>query len=191
MRSCEGECAEVLGLDILEYSATIWVSSCTCWWNSGFPPAFPISGSVQVTLRFPRAGPDGHGSPPSAVLSARPPGVARIPTTARYRRCSRPGIREAADGRDGGCRAGSAAIRRLSARRGLRDFRPRRAWRQPPWWSRPPGHIRGGGYRRRLFPGQGRIPSSSRRSGSSSVVSLASRGRGGTSSSSNHSSVSV
>ena len=45
--------------------------SCTCWWNSGFPPAFPISGSVQVTLRFPRAGPDGHGSPPSAVLSER------------------------------------------------------------------------------------------------------------------------
>ena len=36
-----------------------------------FPPAFPISGSVQVTLRFPPAGPDGHGSPPSAVLSER------------------------------------------------------------------------------------------------------------------------
>ena len=45
--------------------------SCTCWWNSGFPPAFPISGSVQVTPRFPPAGPDGHGSPPSAVLSGR------------------------------------------------------------------------------------------------------------------------
>ena len=45
--------------------------SCTCWWNSGLPPAFPISGSVQVTPRFPPAGPDGHGSPPSAVLSGR------------------------------------------------------------------------------------------------------------------------
>ena len=45
--------------------------SCTCWRNSGFPPAFPISGSVQVTPRFPPAGPDGHGSPPSAVLSGR------------------------------------------------------------------------------------------------------------------------
>ena len=45
--------------------------SCTCWWNSGFPPTFPISGSVQVTPRFPPAGPDGHGSPPSAVLSGR------------------------------------------------------------------------------------------------------------------------
>ena len=45
--------------------------SCTCWWNSAFPPAFPISGSVQVTLRFPPAGPDGRGSPPSAVLSER------------------------------------------------------------------------------------------------------------------------
>ena len=45
--------------------------SSTCWWNSGFPPAFPISGSVQVTPRFPPAGPDGHGSPPSAVLSER------------------------------------------------------------------------------------------------------------------------
>ena len=44
---------------------------CTCSWNSGFPPAFPISGSVQVTPRFPSAGPDGHGSPPSAVLSGR------------------------------------------------------------------------------------------------------------------------
>ena len=45
--------------------------SCTCWWNSAFPPAFPISGSVQVTPRFPPAGPNGHGSPPSAVLSER------------------------------------------------------------------------------------------------------------------------
>ncbi len=45
--------------------------SCTCWWNSAFPPAFPISGSVQVTPRFPPAGPDGLGSPPSAVLSGR------------------------------------------------------------------------------------------------------------------------
>ena len=43
--------------------------SCTCSWNSGFPPTFPISGSVQMTPRFPPAGPDGHGSPPSAVLS--------------------------------------------------------------------------------------------------------------------------
>ncbi len=45
--------------------------SCTCWWNSEFPPSFPISGSVQMTPRFPPAGPDGHGSPPSAVLSGR------------------------------------------------------------------------------------------------------------------------
>ena len=29
------------------------------------------SGSAQVTPRFPPAGPDGHGSPPSAVLSER------------------------------------------------------------------------------------------------------------------------
>ena len=36
-----------------------------------FPPSFPISGSVHVTPRFPPAGPDGHGSPPSAVLSGR------------------------------------------------------------------------------------------------------------------------
>ena len=56
--------------------------SCTCWWNSGFPPAFPISGSVQMTPRFPPAGPDGHGSPPSTVLSGRydflPPLVLRL-----------------------------------------------------------------------------------------------------------------
>ena len=45
--------------------------SCTCLWNSAFPPAFPISGSVQVTPRFPPAGPEGHGSPPSQVLSRR------------------------------------------------------------------------------------------------------------------------
>ena len=45
--------------------------SCPCWWNSAFPPAFSISGSVQVTPRFPPAGPDGHGSPPSTVLSER------------------------------------------------------------------------------------------------------------------------
>ncbi len=47
------------------------VVSCTCSWNSVFPPTFPISGSVQMTPRFPPAGPDGHGSPPSAVLSGR------------------------------------------------------------------------------------------------------------------------
>ena len=56
------------------HSSPVWLStavSCTCWWNSAFPPAFPISGSVQMTPRFPPAGPDGHGSPPSAVLSGR------------------------------------------------------------------------------------------------------------------------
>ena len=50
---------------------------------------------------------------------------------------------------------------------------------------------RGGRYRRRLFPGQGRMPSSSGRSGSSSSTSRPSCTRGGTSSSSNQSSVSV
>ena len=58
------------------------VVSCTCSWNSVFPPSFPTSGSVQVTPRFPPAGPDGHGSPPSKVLSGRydflPPHVLRL-----------------------------------------------------------------------------------------------------------------
>ena len=45
--------------------------SCTCLWSSVSPPSCPISGSEHVTPRFPQAGPDGHGSPPSAVLSGR------------------------------------------------------------------------------------------------------------------------
>ena len=77
--------------------------SCTCSWNSEFPPTFPISGSVQMTPRFPPAGPDGHGSPPSAALSgrydflplivltsARPPAY-RIQVSALPERCSHPG----------------------------------------------------------------------------------------------------
>ena len=35
------------------------------------PPSCPISGTEHVTPRFPRAGPHGHGSPPSTVLSGR------------------------------------------------------------------------------------------------------------------------
>ena len=35
------------------------------------PPSCPVSGSEHVTPRFPQARPDGHGSPPSAVLSGR------------------------------------------------------------------------------------------------------------------------
>ena len=66
--------------------------SYTRWWNSRFPPALPISGSVQVTPRFPPAGPDGHGSPPSTVLSGRydflPLHVLRlIGFASRFRRC--------------------------------------------------------------------------------------------------------
>ena len=66
--------------------------SYTRWWNSGFPPAFPISGSVQVTPRFPPAGPDGHGSPPSTVLSGRYDflplhGLRLIGFASRLRRC--------------------------------------------------------------------------------------------------------
>ena len=45
--------------------------SCTCSWSSVSPPSCPVSGSEHVTPRFPQAGPDGHGSPPSAVLSGR------------------------------------------------------------------------------------------------------------------------
>ena len=45
--------------------------SCTCLWSPVSPPSCPISGSEHVTPRFPRAGPDGHGSPPSTVLSGR------------------------------------------------------------------------------------------------------------------------
>ena len=45
--------------------------SCTCLWSAASPPSCPVSGSGHVTPRFPPAGPDGHGSPPSAVLSGR------------------------------------------------------------------------------------------------------------------------
>ena len=51
----------------------------SCLWNSWFPPAFPSSGSVHVEPSFPRTGPGGPGSPPSASptralrLAALPP----------------------------------------------------------------------------------------------------------------------
>ena len=68
--------------------------------------------------------------------------------------------------------------------------RARRAWRQRSLHSRP-GQTWEGCYRRRLLPGQGRLPSSSGRSRSSSSTSRPLFCRGGTSSFSNQSSVSV